>query len=62
MYKMAKNESIMQRLKKGTTADDFLAKKKLKKKHQNACIFGTRAYKTAYEIGKNRLFFTIKIG
>jgi hypothetical protein len=27
-------ESIMQRLKKGTTEGDFLAQKKLKKRHQ----------------------------
>jgi hypothetical protein len=30
----------MQRLKKGTTAARFLAQKKLKKRHQNACIWG----------------------
>ena len=59
---MVKNESIMQRLKKGTTVGDFSVQKKLKKRHQNGCIFWTRAYKTAYEIGKNRLFFTVKIG
>jgi hypothetical protein len=31
---MRKNESIMQRLKKGTTAVHFSARKKLKKRHQ----------------------------
>ena len=30
---MRKNESIMQRLKKGTTAVHFSARKKLKKRH-----------------------------
>jgi hypothetical protein len=29
----------MQRLKKGTTVGIFLTQKKLKKRHQNACIF-----------------------
>jgi hypothetical protein len=33
----------MQRLKKGTTEVDFLAQKKLKKRHQTQCIFWTRA-------------------
>jgi hypothetical protein len=45
---MVKNDSIMQRLKKGTAVVDFLAQKKLKKRHQNACIFGTWVQKTAY--------------
>jgi len=31
---VVKNESIMQRLKKGTTEGDFSAQKKLKKRHQ----------------------------
>jgi len=41
----------MQRLKKGTKNAKFSAQKKLKKKHQNACIFWTWGYKTAYFIG-----------
>jgi hypothetical protein len=53
MYKMVKNESIMQRLKKGTTADDFLAKKKLKKRHQNTCIWGAMLW-------QNGLFYKPK--
>ena len=35
---MRKSESIMQRLKKGTTSARFLAQKKLKKRYQNARI------------------------
>ena len=31
--------SIMQRLKKGTMDDKFWVQKKLKKKHQNGCMF-----------------------
>ena len=57
---MVKNDSIMQRLKKGTAVVDFLVQKKLKKRHQNACIFGIIAYKSAYFIGQNRRFLIEK--
>ena len=50
----------MQRLKKSTTEGDFSAQKKLKKKHQNACIFWTRVNKMAYFIGQNRQFYVEK--
>jgi hypothetical protein len=43
MFKRRKYESIMQRLKKGTAAGDFSAQKKLKKKHQNGCIWGDKS-------------------
>jgi hypothetical protein len=43
----------MQRLKKGTTNGDFFAQKKLKKKHQNGCIWRTM-------LGKNGLFYKPK--
>jgi hypothetical protein len=42
----------MQRLKKGTTEGDFSAQKKLKKKHQNACILGDKSLKNSL---RNRL-------
>jgi hypothetical protein len=48
---VVKNDSIMQRLKKSTKNGKILAQKKLKKKHQNRCIFRTRTQKTAYKIG-----------
>jgi hypothetical protein len=51
MYKMVKNESIMQRLKKGTTEGNFSAQKKLKKRYQNACILGGQGGEIAYFIG-----------
>jgi len=41
----------MQRLKKGTTAVNFLSKKNLEKSTKMRAFWGTRAYKTAYEIG-----------
>jgi hypothetical protein len=37
----------MQRLKKGTTKGDFLAQKKLKKRHQNACILWDKSLKNS---------------
>jgi hypothetical protein len=43
----------MQRLKKGTTTAQFLSQKKLKKRHQNACIWGAM-------LGKNGLFYKPK--
>jgi hypothetical protein len=43
----------MQRLKKGTTTGDFSAQKKLKKRYQNACIWGSM-------LGKNGLFYKPK--
>ena len=48
---MVKNESILQRLKKGTTGGKFWVQKKLKKRHQNACIFWDMSLKLAYKIG-----------
>jgi len=50
----------MQRLKKGTKNAIFSAQKKLKKRYQNACIFWTGAYKTAYFIGKIGCFIVKK--
>ena len=37
----------MQRLKKGTIVARFLAQKKLRKRHQNACILGDKSLKNS---------------
>ena len=50
---MVKNESIMQRLKKGTAEGKFWVQKKLKKRHQNGGIWGSR-------LGQNGLFYKPK--
>jgi hypothetical protein len=42
---------MMQRLKKGTARGEFLVQKKLKKRHQTACIFWDMSLKLAYKIG-----------
>ena len=47
MFKRRKCESIMQRLKKGTTAGDFSAQKKLKKRHHGGCILGDKSLKNS---------------
>ncbi len=50
---MVKNESIMQRLKKGTAEGKFWVQKKLKKRHQNGCIW-------VHTLVQNGLFYKPK--
>ena len=48
---MVKNESIMQRLKKGTAEGKFWIQKKLKKRHRNECIWVHTLVQNSLKIG-----------